>query len=133
MYRYSKRSQQRLATCHPALQSLFSAVILYRDCTIACGHRDKDDQERAFKSKSSRVRWPASSHNKLPSQAVDAYPYIDGSVSFDREQCLVFGGFVLGMSKIMGIDIRWGGDWDGDHNIKEHSLQDLGHFELILE
>jgi len=68
----------------------------------------------------------------MPSLAVDAYPYIDGAISFDREQCLVFAGFVIGLAGGMGIKIRWGGDWDGDHNLREHSLSDLGHFELVL-
>lgn len=132
MYRYSQRSQQQLSTCHPALQSLFGTVIMYRDCTIVCGFRNRDDQDHLYQQKLSYVRWPGSKHNCMPSQAVDVYPYISGSVSYDKDQCLVFGGFVMGLASGLGIKIRWGGDWDGDHNLKEHSLQDLGHFELVV-
>jgi peptidoglycan LD-endopeptidase CwlK len=31
----------------------------------------------------------------------------------------------------MGIEIRWGGDWDGDGDLSDHKFNDLPHFELI--
>ena len=40
-----------------------------------------------------------------------------------------FGGFVLGTAAQMGIDIRWGGDWDGDRDIHEQNFDDLVHYE----
>ena len=40
-----------------------------------------------------------------------------------------FGGFVLGTAQEMGLDIRWGGDWDGDRSISDQSFDDLVHFE----
>ena len=27
--------------------------------------------------------------------------------------------------------IRWGGDWDGDTDVKDQKFMDLPHFELI--
>lgn len=40
-----------------------------------------------------------------------------------------FGGFVLGTAEEMNIDIRWGGDWDGDRSLEDQSFHDLPHFE----
>ena len=40
-----------------------------------------------------------------------------------------FGGYVLGTAQEMGIDIRWGGDWDGDRSISDQTFDDLVHFE----
>ena len=30
----------------------------------------------------------------------------------------------------MGIDLIWGGDWDGDTDLKDNAFDDLVHFEL---
>ena len=130
-YRYSRSSQDKLATCDQQLITLFSFVIKFRDCTIAWGHRNQQEQNRIYIQGASKVKWPHSDHNKLPSRAVDAYPYIDGAVSFDRDQCINFAGFVQGLAAFMDIPLGWGGDWDQDFNIKEHKLQDLGHFYLL--
>ena len=31
---------------------------------------------------------------------------------------------------MMGVDIRWGGDWNGDFNLKNQNFYDLPHFEV---
>lgn len=31
----------------------------------------------------------------------------------------------------IGVDIRWGGDWDSDGDILDHSFVDLPHIELL--
>jgi hypothetical protein len=43
----------------------------------------------------------------------------------------LFAGFVIGTAALMGISIRWGGDWDRDTYTKDNSFDDLVHFELI--
>ena len=30
----------------------------------------------------------------------------------------------------MGIDLIWGGDWDGDTDLNDNNFDDLVHFEL---
>ena len=47
---------------------------------IVCGHRNKEDQNKAFAEGKSKLKWPKGKHNKLPSQAVDAAPYISGNI-----------------------------------------------------
>ena len=32
-----------------------------------------------------------------------------------------------------GVEIRWGGDWDSDTQVKDNKFDDLVHFELIKE
>ena len=36
----------------------------------------------------------------------------------------------MGIASQMGIDIIWGGDWDGDTDLKDNAFDDLVHFEL---
>jgi len=128
MAKYSNTSRARLATCHEDLQKVFMKVIENFDCTILVGHRTKEEQDEAFRTGHSQLQWPKSKHNSLPSMAVDVAPYpIDWN---DREQFHLFAGYVLGIADSMGIKLRWGGDWDGDKDVKNNTFDDLVHFEL---
>lgn len=138
MPQFSPMSQRRLATAHPELQRLFNEVIKYWDCTIAFGHRGQADQEVAFNEKRSKHRWPLSKHNRFPSLAVDAYPYslsqgrmLNGDKPEDKLDIIYFCGFVFGLAAMMKIELRHGGDWNGNRLISDESFKDLPHFELV--
>ena len=129
-YSYSKSSQSKLDGCHPLLRLLFETVIQRVDHTIFTGQRSESEQNRLFNERKSRVRYPNGKHNKTPSEAVDAAPYpIDWH---DRERATLFAGFVLGTAAAMGIELKWGGDWDRDFKVKDNGFDDLWHFELVL-
>lgn len=127
MPRYSRTSRERLATCHPDLQRLFNEVIKVTDCSILEGHRTKEAQQTAFADGASECRWPRSMHNKIPSKAVDVMPYYPDSPHIrwnmaddDTARDLFrFAGIVQGMAHVLGIRVRWGGDFktffDGPH------------------
>jgi len=126
---FSPASQSKLQTCHPDLQRLFGEVIKYIDCTIIEGHRGEMAQNAAYVSGNSKVKWPNSKHNSFPSKAVDAAPYpIDWN---DKIRFHYFAGVVLGIANQMGIKVRWGGDFDRDHNLADDPWDDLPHFELV--
>ena len=126
---FGQRSRQRLTTCHTDLQILLEAVVQHYDCTIIQGHRGEDFQNEAFETGKSKLPWPMSKHNKIPSLAVDVAPWpIDWD---DLNRFRVFGGFVLGVAATLGINIRWGGDWDGDWVFNDQRFNDLPHFELL--
>jgi len=125
---FSQTSKDRLATCDERLQKVFNEVIKYFDCTIIQGHRGQVEQDAAFAAGKSQLKWPNGNHNKLPSKAVDVMPFpIDWT---DRERMTLFAGFVMGIATGMGIDIRWGGDWNQDDKVKDNSFDDLPHFEV---
>jgi peptidoglycan L-alanyl-D-glutamate endopeptidase CwlK len=125
-------SQARLSTCDDRLQRLFAEVVRGFDCVIMEGHRDQATQDAYFHAGKSRLPWPKGKHCASPSQAVDAAPYLGGKASYDQRQCLHFAGYVLGVAAQLGIPLRWGGDWDGDHEaVTDQDFQDLVHFELL--
>lgn len=125
---FNKRSLEKLRSAHPDLQRLFLAVIAETDCTILCGHRGKEEQQGAYQDGLSKLQWPDSKHNKLPSLAVDASPYpIDWK---NTERFLVFGRQVLAKANELGLKIRWGADWDMDGDTTDQRFMDLVHFEL---
>ena len=129
MPKFSDRSQRELNTCHPALQRVFAEVIKHYDCTILEGHRNEADQNKMFDTGRSKLRWPDGKHNSEPSEAVDAAPYpVDWR---DRERFLHFTGFVLGVATAMGVTLRLGIDWNGDHEFNE-DFNDSPHFELVF-
>lgn len=135
MFSFGRSSSERLATCHPDLQKIFNEVILYRDCSILCGHRSKIAQMEAFESGKSKVKWPNSKHNSSPSMAVDVAPYpIDWN---DLGRFIEFKGYVFAIADRLYSEgfidhkLRSGGDWDMDLSTTDNTFNDLPHFELI--
>ena len=122
-------SKVKLDECHPDLKRLVEEVIKSMDVTVICGHRPKDEQELAFAEGRSKVHYPNSNHNMLPSNAVDIAPYpIDWN---DVRRFYYMGGYVLATAERLGIKVRWGGDWSGNFDIKDQNFHDLPHIELI--
>lgn len=131
MPQFGKTSSERLATCHPDLQRLFNEVIKTVDCTVICGHRNKADQDEAYRTGKSKLEWPNGKHNRTPSEAIDIVPY---PVSWtDLKQMYMFVGFVRGIAYSMGIKLRVGADWNGNFDIKDQNFHDVPHFELVIE
>ncbi len=128
MPRFGKRSKERLSTCEKDLQMVFNEVIKYVDCSVLEGHRGKDRQNALYEDGKTKVRYPNGRNNASPSCAVDVTPYpVDWA---DRERQTLFAGFVLGVANQMGIELRWGGDWDQDFEVKDNRFDDFPHFEL---
>ena len=128
MPRFGKRSRNRLSTCNKDLQLLFNEVIKHVDCSILEGHREENRQNSLYEEGKTKVRYPNGRHNANPSNAVDVVPYpIDWT---DRERMTLFAGFVLGIANQMGLNIRWGGDWDQDFEVQDNMFDDFPHFEL---
>lgn len=125
---FGKTSLTNLEQAHPDLQRLFKEVVKNYDCSVICGHRTKADQDKAYKEGKSKLKFPLSKHNSLPSKAVDVVPFpIDWR---DTNRFYHFAGYVLSTAHQLGITIRWGGDWDKDYNFNEEKFKDLPHFEL---
>lgn len=130
-YRFSQRSFDRLMTCHPDLVLLMSEALSDPDCpcdfAITSGHRGQDEQDAIFAAGNSKLPWPRSRHNALPSLAVDAVPYIPGrGLSWDWEHIEPLAAHVKATWQRLAraertsgtFDMSWGGDWrwrDGAH------------------
>ncbi len=128
-FMFSQKSKSNLMSCHPELQRLFHEVVKTWDCTVLEGHRNQKRQDDAFATGLSKLRFPASKHNRFPAHAVDVIPYPIDFADLDR--IYNFGIFVIETAKRLGIKIRWGGDWDMDGDFKDQKFNDLVHFELV--
>ena len=128
MPKFGKSSLKRLGTCDKRLQEVFNEVIKYVDCSVLEGHRGEERQNKLVDEGKSKVRFPNGRHNAKPSRAADVTPYpVDWA---DRERQTLFAGFVLGVARGMGINLRWGGDWDQDWQVMDNKFDDFPHFEI---
>ena len=128
MPKFGTRSRNALHGCDERLIKVFNEVIKTVDCSVLEGHRNKAKQDEYYDEGKSKVKYPNGRHNKLPSMAVDVCPYpIDWD---DRERFHLFAGFVLGIAKSMGINLRWGGDWNQNFEVDDNKFDDFPHFEL---
>lgn len=131
MPKFSKRSKERLDSCHPDLIRLFEKVVEKYDCSVLEGYRSNTRQEELFEQGMSKLRAGQSKHNNVPSLAVDVAPYpIDWN---DKIRFYHFVGYVKGVADQLGIKIRCGADWDSDNDLHDQTFFDLPHFELIGE
>ena len=128
MPQFGKKSKEQLATCNEKLRRVFNEVIKTVDCSVLEGHRDKDRQDSLYEEGKTKVKYPHGRHNELPSRAADVVPYpIDWD---DRERFHLFAGYVLGTAKQMGVNLRWGGDWNINWFVDDNKFDDFPHFEL---
>ena len=131
MPKFGRKSRENLSSCDERLQKVFNEVIKHVDCSVLEGHRSKDRQNKLYEEGKTKVKYPNGRHNRQPSSAVDVTPYpVDWE---DRERQTLFAGFVIGTAKQMGINIRWGGDWDQDFEVADNRFDDFPHFEIRKE
>ena len=133
-FRWGKKSSSKLSLLTPNLQKLAHKVLDYNiiDCLVDDSYRTAEEQDRLYSIGKSKVQWPNSQHNKLPSKAMDLVPVINGIASWNHYHCSVLAGLVLAAAIELGIKLRWGGNWDMDHEpITDQDFQDLAHYEEL--
>lgn len=130
MAKFSPTSRTKLNTCHPLLQRVMENAIKIMDFTILDGRRGEAEQNRLYRLGKSKLQFPNSKHNGDPSMAIDIAPYpIDWE---NLKRFYLLAGVVIGVANMLGLKVRWGGDWDCDMDLDDQNFNDLVHFELIL-
>ena len=124
MYKFGKRSRNRLKGVDSRLVNVLNELIKIMDVTVIEGLRSAERQEELLAKGATKVKY--SKH--MEGKAVDIAPYpIDWN---DRERFHYMGGMIRGIAKALNLDIRWGGDWDSDGEIKDNKFDDLVHIEI---
>ena len=130
---FGKTSKSEMATCHVRLQKALEEAIKIVDFKVLQGHRTQEEQDRLFREGRSKVRWPQGKHNTIPSLAVDVAPYpIDWDSKHATKKFAFLAGVLTGIAHLHGVRLRWGGDWDGDGQMRDQSFHDLPHLELAV-
>lgn len=125
VYKFGKRSKERLKGVDHRLIMILDELIKIMDVTIIEGLRSAKRQEQLLKKGATKVKY--SKH--MEGKAVDLAPYpIDWE---DRDTFHYMAGMVRGIGHLLNIKVRVGADWDSDGNTKDNSFDDLVHIELV--
>lgn len=124
MYKFGKRSRKRLKGVDSRLVNVLNELIKIMDVTVIEGLRSAERQEELLAQGATKVKY--SKH--MEGKAVDICPYpIDWD---DRDRFHYMGGMIRGIAKQLNVNVRWGGDWDSDGEVKDNSFDDLVHIEI---
>ena len=137
----SQFSMDNLNTCDRRLDIVFRKVAEEYDIRVLEGVRSWARQAQLL-AEGKTTKGPGESNHNPPkladgtedpdwlSRAVDVVPYpIDWN---DAKRFIYLAGLVIGVGRAMGINIRWGGNWDEDQVIiDDQNFDDLPHFEVI--
>ena len=159
MPNYSRISNSRLNSSESDLIVLFTEVIKSFDNTIIFGYRDKVEQFSLFMKGRTLIgnEWvitdrrkvvtykdgydKMSTHNYLPSRAIDAVPYYKDKPHIrwnETHTICYFAGHVMATAlklKEQGKithDIRWLGDGNMNKIVEDETFMDLYHYEIII-
>jgi len=138
-FTFGRGSEQVLSTVDLYIQHIFRKGLALGLTDISCvsGQRKKTEQNGLYYAtpQLSQKLYPDSEHNAEPlSNAIDAFPYVAGKVSYNYYHCVYLAGIIMALDKLDSDRLRWGGNWDMDPEIMtDQDFQDLGHFEIIKD
>ena len=136
MYKFGRESKKNMDGVDLDLVLVMRHALRYgiMDFSVVEGIRGRAEQNRYYDLKKSRVRWPHGKHNVTLvdpiGKALDCVPYVKGRPSWNHYHCSVLAGGILLSAGILGVPLRWGGNWDMDGEpITDQDFQDLVHYE----
>ena len=131
MAKFGNTSLRRMQGVDSQLIKIAMIVVEHWDCTVPQygGFRSVGVQRALYEDGKSKKDGITKKSKHQFGRALDLVPYPVDWDDIDRFRA--FGGFFLGVAACQGIEVRWGGDWDGDRTFKDQSFIDLPHFELI--
>jgi peptidoglycan L-alanyl-D-glutamate endopeptidase CwlK len=131
MFSWGKRSLYHRHRIHPSLRELVDGVLEVTpfDVSLTDSIRGKEMQDQYYAWGSTKLKYPMSKHNRVPSWAVHIDPY---PINYENHLLYyVLAGVVLTVAEKIGMtdQLVWGGDWNQDLDLNE-TFRDLAHWEL---
>jgi len=141
MYQFSKRSLSNLHGVHPHLV-LCAKMALEKqimDFSVISGVRTIKKQKRLVSIGASKtMRSKHLEQNDGYGHAVDLYPYpidmeeVRNGNWVEVSRFGLLAGIMLSCAKDLGLNIKWGLDWDQDGETLDHNFHDAPHFEILI-
>jgi len=137
-FNLSDKSMSRLRGVDPKLVQVVQRAIelTTQDFLVLCGVRTKEEQAQLYAQGRTKpgpiVTWTLQSRH-LPAsdgygKAVDLVPYpVDWN---DLSKFDAIAKAMMTAGEELGVEIRWGADWDRDGVPRERGESDSPHFEL---
>jgi peptidoglycan L-alanyl-D-glutamate endopeptidase CwlK len=136
-HKWGNRSKIYLKSTHFDLVRVLNLALSWSpvDFKITESHRSAERQKALFDQGRSKIDGfhKKGKHNYNPSKAVDIAICVPRKpkLAYDLCNLSMVAGFIIAAGKQLGVEIRWGGNWDGDGEIlTDQSFDDLCHFEL---
>jgi len=133
------RSRERLKGVHPDLVKVVEAAIKItkQDFMVLEGVRTPARQRELYAQGRTKpgpkVTWTLNSNHFIDPKtgfghAVDLVPF---PVDWSHEKLDVVSKAMFAAAESLGVQIRWGADWDRDGKPREKGETDSPHFELV--
>jgi len=134
----SQRSIRVLSELSTNLVAVNKKAIQHVDYSLICGIRTTREQQKMFANGTSKLDGivKLSKHQvteKKPKS--DAFDFIPAPFTTwdDRPLFTAYAYFFIGIGYEMGIELRWGGDWDQDFRWTDQTFHDLPHIEEVIQ
>jgi len=141
MYKFGKKSKERLLSCHEDLQLIMNTAIEVSniDFAIVEGYRTLEKQMKYFIEGKSKIDGitKKGKHNYNPSLACDICAYVNRKANWDKEHLSYLAGLIHGVSETLHKEnkiihrVRWGGNFNMNGELLEQSFDDRPHYELV--
>lgn len=131
-YTWGKASREMLEKLHPDMRRVVERMFSWQVMDVKVITTLRTRAEQAQKVKQGLSATQNSKH--FPDAqgyagAVDLAPFpIDWN---DTKRFGILMGLMAAAAKVEGVEIRLGGNWDGDNDFHDNRPEDPGHFELV--
>ena len=124
MPKFGRKSKEKLKGVDAKLVNVANELIKLMDVTVIEGLRSQERQNELVAEGKSKTKFG----KHVAGKALDLAPY---PINWkDRERFHYMGGLIRGIGHSLGVNIRWGGDWDSDGEIADNNFDDLVHVEI---
>lgn len=140
-YSLGAKSRERLVGVHPKLVDVVEMAIelTHQDFMVLEGVRTPARQKELYAQgrngdKRPKVTWTLNSNHFINPKtgyghAVDLVPF---PVDWSHKKLDVIAKAMFAAADTLGVEIRWGADWDRDGKPREKGESDSPHFELLI-
>ena len=139
-YALGPKSRERLEGVHPKLVDVVEMAIqlTHQDFMVLEGVRTPERQAELYAQgrtkPGQKVTWTLKSNHFINpttgyGHAVDLVPF---PVDWSHKKLDVVAKAMFAAADPLGVEIRWGADWDRDGKPREKGESDSPHFELVL-
>lgn len=139
-YALGAKSLERLQGVHPKLVEVVKMAIelTKQDFMVLEGVRTPARQAELYAQgrtkPGQKVTWTLKSNHFINSKtgyghAVDLVPF---PIDWSHKKLDVVAKAMFAAADTLGVEIRWGADWDRDGKPREKGESDSPHFELVL-
>lgn len=130
---WGQRSAKVRADLDPRLRKVVDRLLSeVADISLISGHRGKEEQNKLFRERKSKLEFPQSKHNQYPSLAVDFQPYPYPKYNPKLWAALAYvAAHAIKIGQEEGVCIRWGGDWNRNGDLTDQNFDDLFHLEIV--